>query len=480
MKLSWMMAVVMLVAAGCSKEQKKVEEKITRVGIAPLQKRVFQQRIPLQGTIEPVEHAVISARIGGTLENLNVDEGDVIIIDPDKKENSMLFSIDRKILENQVTVKENEIKVREAALASAQSARDAAEINKTVAQNKLAVAKINQDVAENAHEAAKINLNVARNDLNIAKINLEQAKRDFERADNLKKSNAISNSSWESAETDFKKADMAVKSADADFKKAEVAVKSAESEVENSKVAVKSANAEVENADAGFKNAEAEVRNAEAQLEQAKSNKEIAVKNLADSKVYAPFDCVVTQKFVEKNEFVSAGQEILKLENQNTLEVTCFLSAVYYDQLIPGKTIAEFPAYQKDGKALRTVVSWKAPAIDPESRTFKIKIKIDNPGEVSPAPVSGMLCELDIILVEREGYGLPESAVLLRAENKMIAFTVNGENRAESVEIERGIVDRGYAEILNASDLADKRFVITGQNFINNNSLLKEIEKESE
>ena len=83
-----------------------------------------------------------------------------------------------------------------------------------------------------------------------------------------------------------------------------------------------------------------------------------------------------------------------------------------------------------------------------------------------------MLCELDIILAEREGYGLPESAVLLRAENRMIAYTADEESRARSVEIKRGIVDSGFCEILNAGDILDKRFVVTGQTFINNGSLL--------
>ena len=83
-----------------------------------------------------------------------------------------------------------------------------------------------------------------------------------------------------------------------------------------------------------------------------------------------------------------------------------------------------------------------------------------------------MLCELDIILAEREGYGLPESAILLRAENRMIAYTVNDKSRAESVEIKRGIIDGGFSEVLNAENLLSRRFVITGQTFINNGSLL--------
>ncbi|MBQ4329665.1 MAG: HlyD family efflux transporter periplasmic adaptor subunit [Lentisphaeria bacterium] len=377
MRWSILAVSALLLAAGCEKPVMQTKEKTTRVNISKLQKRIFRQRIPLQGTIQPVEFATISAKIGGTLEMLKVSEGDKV------KKGDLLFGIDRQVLKNQVVVKEDEIKVRQAALQSAEIS------------------------------------------LNIAKISYDQAKRDFDRAKNLSRSKAISESSLESAETDFRKAEMAVN------------------------------------------NANASIANAKALLKQAESNLAIARKNLDDSTTAAPFDCVVFDKFVEENEFVSAGQEILKLENHDALEVVCFISAVYYNAVIEGKTPVDFT--DRNGKAVaRSVITYKAPGIDPESRTFKIKVAI--PKEANP--VSGMLCELDIILAEREGYGLPESAILLRAENRMIAYTVNDKSRAESVEIKRGIIDGGFSEVLNAENLLSRRFVITGQTFINNGSLL--------
>lgn len=412
MRWSLMLAAAVIFTAGCDKKVVKTGEKTTRVHVSKMEKRLFQERIPLQGTVQPVEFAVISAKISGTLEKLEASEGQNI------KKGGMLFGIDRQILKNQVVVKKDEIKVREAALDSARIALD----------------------------VARINLDVARNDLQISNINSEQSKRDFERADNLKKTKAISDSSWESADTDFKKAQMAVKSAAA----------------------------AVNNAEASVRNAEASVRNAEAQLKQAQSNLAIAEKNLEDSAIAAPFDCVVFETYVEENEFVSTGQKILKLENQDSLEVVCFLSAVYYNRLVPGKTAVDF--IDRSGKVTaRSQITYKAPGVDPESRTFKIKIAVPKETQL----VSGMLCELNIILTEREGFGLPEAAVLLRSGNKMIAYTVNGQKRAESVDIRRGIIDEGYAEILNAKELADKRFVVAGQTFINNGSLLVEAQTEN-
>ncbi|MBR7121477.1 MAG: efflux RND transporter periplasmic adaptor subunit [Lentisphaeria bacterium] len=379
MRYSWLLAGILFLAAGCEKQQVRTEEKTTRVTLANLEKRIFQQRIPVQGTIQPVEFATISAKISGTLEVLQAEEGDVV------KKGDLLFSIDRQVLRNQVVVKEDEIKVREAALASSESA------------------------------------------LNIARIGCEQAERNYLRAKNLLESKAISTADFEIMETEFKKAQMQVNTA------------------------------------------EAEVANARAQLQQARSNLAIARKNLDDSVISAPFDCVITDTMVEENEYVSSGQPILRLENHNQLEVVCFLSAVYYDQVIPGVTAVDFTG--RDGQAFaRSKVTYKAPAIDPESRTFKVKISVPQDAGM----VSGMLCELNIILTERESYGLPEAAVLLRANDLLIAYTIDAEKRARSVTIQRGIVDGGYAEILNGNELLEHRFVITGQTFINNGSLLVE------
>ncbi len=374
-----MALAVLAVFTGCSKQAKKSGgERETRVNIMQLEKRNFRRQIPLQGTVMPVEYATISAKINGTLEILKVDEGDR------RKKGDFLFGIDRQVLENQVVVKEDEIKVKEAALKNAEFA------------------------------------------LKSVEISCYKAKLDYDRALTLRKSNAISQSEFESIETLYKKQQNDVLSA------------------------------------------QAEIVTSKAQLKQAQSDLEIAKKNLDDSVIKAPFDCVIADKYVEEKEYVSAGQNILKLENHNDLEVICYISAVYYNQVEPGKTRVEF--VDGDGKVLgEAKVSYRSPGIDPESRTFKMKIAV--PKDVPL--VSGMLCELKIILEEKEAYGLPSTAVLLRAGGRMIAYTINDQSRAESVEVKTGITDGGYSEILNASGLLGKRFVISGQTFINNGSLLR-------
>ena len=365
----------MLLSVSCNKKTAKAKERSIRVNVQKMEKRMFREQLPVQGTVKPVEHATISAKISGTLEILNVSEGDR------RKTGDVLFGIDRKVLKNQVVVKEDEINVKEAALKSAEL------------------------------------------QLKTEEISLQQAKRDYERALTLSRSNALSQSNLETTETAYKKAQM------------------------------------------GVQNAHSAIVNAQAQLKQAQSNLAIAKKNLDDSVVRAPFDCVVFDKYVEENEYVSAGQNILKLENHDKLEVETFISAGYYNKIIPGKTRVEFT--DTDGKVLGTaVVTYKSPGVDPESRTFKLKAIV--PKDVKL--VSGMLADINLIMREKEAYGL-------RANARYIVYTVTPEKRAKEATVRRGIIDGSYCEVLNTADLIGKEIVTSGQTLVNNNALLNIINK---
>ncbi len=367
--------------AGCGKKQvKDVREKEIRVTIEPIRKMKFQRRIPVQGTVNPVEHAVISAKISGTLGLLKAGEGDKL------KKGDILFGIDRQILKNQLMVREADILVKRAELESAKASAETAEISS------------------------------------------RKAKQDYERYRRLLDSKVASPADFETYETEYKKA-LAV-----------------------------------------IKNAQAAVDNATAQMKQAEANLVIAKKNLADSQLEAPFDCVVVNKFVEENEYVTAGQNILSLENHAELEVEAHISAVYYNQITENKNPVEFAVDgKKQGKG---VITYKAPSIDPTSRTFKIKARIP---KNSPL-VSGMLCDMQIILEEKEAFGLPADALLLRSNNRYIVYAIDQNKRAKSFDVQRGIVDGKYCEVLNAEKLLGEKFVVTGQTFVNAGTLLKQID----
>ncbi|MBR2642571.1 MAG: efflux RND transporter periplasmic adaptor subunit [Lentisphaeria bacterium] len=366
-----LLAGLALAPAGCAKKAPPAaKNKVVRVTLAKMPQMDFRQRIPVQGTVEPVEFASLSSRTEGTLDILNVDEGDVV------KKGQLLFQIDRQNLENEVSV------------------------------------------AQRALEVCKSEVNTARISLQLAQIKLKKAEIDYERAKTLRKSNAVSQDNYEAAE-------LAAKEAQAECAKSQSLLRIAEA--------------------------------LEAKQETSLS---IARKNLADSEIKAPFDGIITEKFVERGEFVKGGTQIIRLENQKSLEVVCQISALHYNSILPGKTRAVFAL--DDMPAGEAIVSYRSPSVDPLSRTFKIKILL--PADTSL--VSGLMCSVDLLTRESKGYGLPSDAIQIRGDNVQVAFA-DKDGIAEQLEIKTGIVDGKFTEVLNAKDFAGRRFVVSGQTFIN-------------
>lgn len=362
-------AAGLVLTTSCAKKKKAAKEKTVRVILQSLKAQTFQDRLPVKGTIFPVEYATISAKTEGTLDDLKVDEGDMV------KKGDLLFSIDRVTLENDVTVKREEV---------------------SVARTELATAQI---------------------ELKIVQTKAEKSVFDRNRAERLVKSSAMSASDYETAIVNWKEAGALV---------------------EKAKVAV---------------------QYRKAKLVQAETNLKIAEKNLRDAMVKAPFDCLIASKLQEEKEYVKSGTNILKLENISHLEIIAYLSARYHNKIVAGKTPVSISV---DGVKYGTaVITYSARTIDPITRTFKIKAIL--PKEIHLA--SGMLCELDIILGEAKGVGVPDTAVLQLGE-KYFVYTVTKEQTSTAVEIKKGIVDGANCQIVDPRVLKGRKVVVSGQRFL--------------
>ena len=297
------------------------------------------------------------------------------------------------------------------------------EIDRQVLKNQVMV-------KENEIAVKRAELETAKISLERSQINLEKAKLDFDRFAQLWNSRATSQTEYETAMVHFR------------------------------------------NAQADVKKAEADIINAKAQLKQAEGNLIIAQKNLADSSTTAPYDCTITKTYFEEREYVSTGSNLVKIEDLTEFEIVTYISSVYYPVIVQDKTPVNISL---DGKYLgRAIVTHKAPAIDPVSRTFKVKVRV--PKNIKLA--SGSLCNIDIILEEKETYGLPSDSILLRAGNRYICYAIDQNNRAVSFDVIPGIVDGKMTEVVNNAKLRNERFVTTGQTFVNAGTLLSEVKNQ--
>ncbi|MCP3966380.1 MAG: efflux RND transporter periplasmic adaptor subunit [Lentisphaerae bacterium] len=275
-------------------------------------------------------------------------------------------------------------------------------------------------IAKQELEVNKATLKAKIIDYKIAMLTMHKAEKDFSRAHKLVNKRAISTSNFEVQELNSLQA----------------------------KAMVKKAAADVEHAQAKFK--------------QARNNLAIANKDLEDSLIRSPFDGVIVQKDVEADEYVTPSSSIITIEDPSRLELKTMISSIYYNDIISEATKAIIKLGGRK-HPLTLPVTYKSPSVDKATRTFEVKIKVPKGSHL----VSGMLCDVTIVLKHRKGIGVSEAAVMDCAGKKHKIFYVDND-KSKEFEVKTGLTTDGMIEILNPGKISDRMIIIQGQNFLNN------------
>ena len=207
---------------------------------------------------------------------------------------------------------------------------------------------------------------------------------------------------------------------------------------------------------------------AAAKEQQAETALKLAQKTLNDSHPSVPYRALILEKRKEESEFAGTGTPILSVEDPASREVCCRVSAIYWERLKPGTTVDVFFGGEK---VCSTSIYFRAEVIDSASRTFEIKAKL--PADTSLK--SGTLCDLEIILTERTGWGVMSDAVLPGREGRMSVF-LSENGVAKAIDVQCGLSTDGFTEILSPEPLLDKELIVRGQAFVREGDKL-EIER---
>jgi RND family efflux transporter MFP subunit len=189
------------------------------------------------------------------------------------------------------------------------------------------------------------------------------------------------------------------------------------------------------------------VRQAEAALTSARVS-------AADAAVKAPFDGIVTAKMVDAGDLAAPGRPLLSLEKEGGHRVDIRLPEAYVHAVRPGQT-----APIRIGGTLQTpiegVIDIVAPAADPDSRSFLVKVRLPSRGDLR----SGMFARVEVIVGESQLMAIPSSAIVRQGQLTGL-FVVAPENTARFRLIRTGRnMGDGMVEVL--SGLSDgTRFVV--------------------
>ncbi len=168
-------------------------------------------------------------------------------------------------------------------------------------------------------------------------------------------------------------------------------------------------------------------------LAQAKANKNIAEKNLSDTKLYAPFTGMITAKSTEIGGLASPGVPAFTIMKTDKVYAKASISESEISKLkIGADATIEIPSLNKSVVGKVTIVNLSA---DVATRTFNVKVRLENPyNELLP----GMISNIKIVTNNTKNIvTIPAKVVVRDINNITYAFVVEN-NKAIKKRVSLG------------------------------------------
>jgi RND family efflux transporter MFP subunit len=179
-------------------------------------------------------------------------------------------------------------------------------------------------------------------------------------------------------------------------------------------------------------------------LTQAEINVKKAQLDLEKAKIRAPFSGIIADIQASPGEHVSVGRELFTLVNISRIQVHARVLESEIGKMQVGREVdLRFSAYP--GKVFKGKVSAISPIVNPEYKTCKVFVDVENPEEeLKP----GMHAEVEIAAeIHKNKLLIPQDAILTRSQRKLLFVVEDGLAKWRYIEI--GLENEEYAEVLD-------------------------------
>jgi Cu(I)/Ag(I) efflux system membrane fusion protein/cobalt-zinc-cadmium efflux system membrane fusion protein len=207
------------------------------------------------------------------------------------------------------------------------------------------------------------------------------------------------------------------------------------------------------------------VKNAMRKLELLEVS-EIEIKKLIETKevktyitLFAHKSGTVLEKNIVEGQKIMAGMSLLKIADLSNLWL---IADIYEYELSKVKvgSIASINFNFLPGKNYDGKVSFIYPTIDPKSRTIKIRIELNNRGELKPSMFANISIDGDDLGIKPV---VPENSVI-RSGLKDIVIISLGDGKFKPQEVKLGGFANGYYQVL--SGLSEGNTIVTSAQFL--------------
>ena len=208
---------------------------------------------------------------------------------------------------------------------------------------------------------------------------------------------------------------------------------------------------------------------AQNQLDEAISNQAIARSNIASAKarlaqaeerlkrtsILAPFDGVVSERLLQTGEWAGDGATIVRLVSSSNLEIQTHIPASTLQFVTIGTPLRYTDGKNSGEGKVRILV----PVGGDVSRLYELRVSVSD----DSLSVGNLLRVAIPTSHEREAVLVPRDALVLRREG-IYVFRINNEFIAEKINVETGIAETDYIEVIGAIQPNDKVVTRGGEN----------------
>jgi RND family efflux transporter MFP subunit len=192
-------------------------------------------------------------------------------------------------------------------------------------------------------------------------------------------------------------------------------------------------------------------------MQQAKAQQKLHTKNLSDTKLYSPIDGVLLKKLAEVGEITGIGMPLFVVSDIRKIKVNAYIPENELHNIKIGqkaKVLLSSLSEIYDGK-----ITEVGSAADPASRSFSVKIEVDNP-KMLIRP--GMIAEVSIASEnKKEVLVIPVESIQHDYNNQSFVYVVdNTRNKAFRRNVIPGQLINNRIEI--TSGLNENEIIVTG------------------
>ncbi|MFU8804034.1 MAG: efflux RND transporter periplasmic adaptor subunit [Bradymonadaceae bacterium] len=201
---------------------------------------------------------------------------------------------------------------------------------------------------------------------------------------------------------------------------------------------------EIENLESQISSAEQRVAVAQATIEQNRARLNSAQQDLRNTKIMAPYDGKIAERFVDQGTYVSPNQPVFRIVDEGDIYLTVRVPERDAGRIVVGKPIT-MRVTAMGGIELPGEISRIAPALDPGTRTLRVDIVLaDEHITIRP----GMFARVRVELGHEEStLTVPNQALLTDRDGTAFVWLVKGDE-AERTPVVTGLVGRERTQIL--------------------------------